>query len=95
MKVQSTSLLNEKENNLNLLRKIKEKKAKYKHQLQGIKNELIVHYHSLLSDGLDTRYEGLSWIIKAIWNLGSNVLLSFLPKYLDEECIIHLFKVIK
>ena len=40
-----------------------------------IKKELLLHYHNLLSKGKDTRKDGLSWIIRAIWNLKTNVLI--------------------
>ena len=63
----------------------------FKEERNKIKNELLLHYHNLLSEGKDTRKEGLSWIIRAIWNLKSNVLMSCLPKFLDEQSISFLF----
>ena len=63
----------------------------FKEERNKIKNELLLHYHKLLYEGKDTRKAGLSWIINAIWNLKSNVLLSYLPKFLDEESISFLF----
>ena len=63
------------------LKLIKEEKAKYIIELTAIRNELFVHYHRLLNEGKDTRNEGLSWIIKAIWNLEYNVLISYLPNF--------------
>ena len=65
---------------------------KFKEIHLNIKEELLVHYHRLLSEGKDTRKEGLSWIILAIWNLKSNALLSFLPKFLDQNIILFLFE---
>jgi hypothetical protein len=65
---------------------------KFKERYHNIKEELLVHYHRLLSEGKDTRKEGLSWIILAIWNLKSNVLLSYLPKFLDQNIILFLFE---
>ena len=62
-------------------------------EIKKITNKLLYHYHTILSEGKDTRKEGLVWIIKAIWNLGSNVIISFLPNFLDEECIKFIFKV--
>ena len=56
-----------------------------------IKNELLIHYHKLLLEGKDTRKDGLSWIIKSIWNLKSNVVMSFIPKFLDNQSISFLF----
>jgi len=39
------------------------------------------------------RQEGLTWIIKAINGLGSKVILSSLPNFLDEGAIKYLFNV--
>lgn len=55
------------------------------------KNMLILHYHLLLQDGNDVRSDGLSWIIKAIWQLNTNVMVSFFPHFLDKENIEYLF----
>ena len=67
--------------------------------LNSLKNEkiniLYKHYLNLLKEGKDTRAEGLSWIIKEIYLLGKNVLLSFLPEFLDESGINFLFKQAK
>ena len=93
LKEESKSLVKAKEEHLKNLREIKIKKARYKKELYVIKNELLVHYHSLLNVGNDTRSEGLTWIVKAIWSLGFKVFMTYLPKYLDEEGIIYLFNV--
>ncbi len=63
----------------------------FKEERNKIKKELLLHYHNLLSKGKDTRKDGLSWIIRAIWNLKTNVLMSYLPKFLDNESISFLF----
>jgi hypothetical protein len=60
-------------------------------ELKSVKNQLMIHYHILLKEGKDTRQEGLSWIIKAIWNLGYNVIMSYLPNFLDEIAIEYIF----
>ena len=38
------------------------------------------------------RKDGLTWIIKAIWNLGFDVITSYLPNFLDESSINYLFE---
>jgi hypothetical protein len=63
-----------------------------KKELNKIKDKLIIHYHKLLLEAKDTRSEGLSWIIRAIWKLKTNVLMSYLPKFLDKKSIEFLFK---
>ena len=50
------------------------------------------YYHKKLYEGLDIRNEGLIWIIKAIWNLGKNIKMSFFPNFLDKYSIDYLFK---
>ena len=61
----------------------------------GIKDELLLHYHRLLKEGIDTRSEGLSWIIKEIYHLGKKVIISYLPDFLDEKGIQFLFNYSK
>ena len=92
-KLEKIAALEEKRNELlNKINTCEIEKKKFKNLLFNVKNELLIHYHKLLSEGKDTRKEGLSWIIQAIWNLKSNVMLSYLPKYLDEDIITFLFK---
>ena len=47
----------------------------------------MTHYETLLYKGDEVRNEGLVWIIKAIWNLGENVPMSFIPPFLDFQSI--------
>ena len=57
-----------------------------------IKKKLINIYHIKLYEGLDFHGEGLSMIIKDIWNLGVNVNISFMPSYLDGYAVDFLFR---
>ena len=41
----------------------------------------------------DTRKEGIIWVIKAIWDLGYDILVSYLPTFLDDKSIAFVFKV--
>ena len=67
-------------------------KLKYLHSYQKqIKNKLYMHYLSILKEGKDTRDEGLAWVIAEIFNLGKKVLMSYMPRYLDEKCVLYLF----
>ena len=69
------------------------KKLKSLHYIQrSIKEKLYTHYLKLLKDGADTRNEGLAWIVYEILNLGKNVLMSYIPKYLDEKCVKFIFE---
>jgi hypothetical protein len=60
--------------------------------LSHVKSDLLEHYHSLLSEGRDTRNDGLVWIIKEVFYLGEKVMMSHLPNFLDEYCIVYLFQ---
>ena len=75
------------------IKKIKEEINIKIHQRDTIQNELSNYYHNLLYEGLDVRQEGLCWIIKAIWQIGANVQLTYLPTFLDNESIDYLFTV--
>jgi len=75
------------------IEEIKNNLEAVKSELKSIKNKLMLHYHKILNDGLDTRAEGLIWVIKAIWNLGHNVIMTYIPSYLDEKAIDFLFSV--
>lgn len=83
-----------KEQKKELIKKIKSRENELinlREEKNKIKNELLSHYHNILYEGKDIRKEGLSWIIQAIWNLKSEVLPSYLPKFLDENSIEFLF----
>ena len=72
---------------------IKDNIKVFKEEMDNLKNKLMLHYLLLLSEGKDTRNEGLVWIIKSIWNLGEKLIISYLPNYLDEKCIDFLFSI--
>ena len=78
--------LQEQKNNLKI--DIKEIKDKIKEN----KKNLIKFYHISLYEGLDFRYEGLSNVIRAIWNLGEDVDINYMPTYLDKLLISFLFE---
>jgi hypothetical protein len=75
------------------VKELEDKFADLKRKLDSVKSDLLYHYHKLLATGKDTREEGLTWLIKAIWNLDSTVTVSHLPKFLDEQLIEYLFKI--
>ena len=72
---------------------IKEEYKVQKKYLEEKINFLCDYYHRKLYEGLDIRNEGLIWIMKAIWNLGKNIKMSFFPNFLDKTSIDYLFKV--
>jgi len=82
-----------KEERRNILEKNTKKLNDVIKEEKEIINKLLIHYHKILFEGSDTRAEGLSWVIKAIWSLGCEVILSYLPNFLDEKAIKYLFEV--
>ena len=58
-----------------------------------IVNRLMTYYKEILFRGKTVKKDGLVWIIKAMWNLGENVPMSFMPEFLDFDSIDYLFKL--
>ena len=79
--------------NKNKLKEIKNNIEKLKIELKNKKNILLQYYHNILFEGIDTRKEGLSWVIIEIWNLNENVNMNFLPNFFDEKSIEYLFNI--
>ena len=77
------------------IKEINEKIEKIREKKNLKSDELYSHYLSILKEGTDTRSEGLSWIIKEIYILGKEIMISFLPDFLDELCIVFIFKQAK
>ena len=82
-----------KEEQLVKLDELKSRGKSMQKELKEIKNELLVHYHNLLIEGKDTRKDGLVWLIKVIWDLGYDILISYLPTFLDDKSIAFIFQV--
>ena len=62
-------------------------------EAKEVKNELMIHYHNLLNEAKDTRKDGIMWIVKAIWDLCYDIIVSYLPNFLDDKSIAFVFKV--
>ena len=77
------------------IKEINEKIEKIREKKNLKSDELYSHYLSILKEGTDTRSEGLSWIIKEIYILGKEIMISYLPDFLDELCIVFIFKQAK
>jgi hypothetical protein len=77
------------------IKEINEKIEKIREKKNLKSDELYYHYLSILKEGTDTRSEGLSWIIKEIYILGKEIMISYLPDFLDELCIVFIFKQAK
>ena len=91
--------INECEEKISKLKKEQDennlKKVAIKKEYKKIKNELLEHYHRILLEGIDTRKNGLSWVIESIWDLGEEVNLNYMPNFLDIQSINYLFNISK
>jgi hypothetical protein len=92
-KLELASKIKIKEELIVKLEEIKNKIKTVQNENKEIKNELLLHYHNLLNEGKDTRKEGLMWIIKAIWDIGHDILVSYIPNFLDDKAIAFIFQV--
>ena len=81
-----------------IIAKIKEENIKIE-ELREKRNlkidQLYTHYLKILKEGKDTRTEGLAWIIREIYNLGKEIIMSYLPDFIDEMGIRFIFKQAK
>lgn len=78
---------------INLLNRINDKLKSIKKEKKDLIEILYYHYLTILRQGLDVRKEGLTWIIREIFDLKKTVLENFLPKFLDDNAIIYLFEI--
>ena len=92
----------EKEENIKIIANLREKLTHLKEEVKTLREEILTvqktlsdHYHLLLYEGINLKSEGLIYLIKKIWNIGMNVDLTFMPKFLDQGCIDYLFTAAK
>ena len=85
------------EYNINLakINKIDVKINDLKQELKKHRKIQYNYYEKILAKGIDSRFEGLSWVIKTIWNLGFDVNDCKFPSYLDDKGVKFLIKVAK
>ena len=94
-KLKLPPLIKRKNKILTEIKEINEKIEKIREKKNIKEDELYAHYLRILKEGTDTRSEGLSWIIKEIYILGKEIMISYLPDFLDEMGIIFIFKQAK
>ena len=93
IKFEKINVLKEELNKINEpLTEINKELNELRKKEKGVVHKLMIHYETLLYKGEEVRNEGLIWIIKAMWNLGENVPMSFIPPFLDFQCIEFLFQ---
>ena len=67
--------------------------TKVQNDYNNLKNEILEYYHKILIEGVDTRKEGLHWVIQAIWDIGEEVNLNYIPNFLDIKAVHYLFYI--
>ena len=58
-----------------------------KHRLRSVRKEQVKHLKSVLSEGLDTRSEGLAWVVRELWRLGERVEVEDFPGFMDRQMV--------
>jgi hypothetical protein len=58
-----------------------------KNQLKQVREAQLQHFKDLLTEGLDTRSQGLEWIVRELWGLGLTVTEEMFPSYLDTAAV--------
>lgn len=77
------------------IQKLELEKEDLKNKKEKVVEHLYLYYLDKLKEGIDTRNEGLSWIVKEILSLGKNVLISYFPNYLNDNAIAYIFNQAK
>ena len=77
------------------IQNLEQEKTMLKNKKDSLTEHLYLYFLEILKEGKDTRNEGLSWIIKEIFQLKKKVLISCLPQYLDNHAIEYIFKQAK
>ncbi|CAI2386477.1 unnamed protein product [Moneuplotes crassus] len=79
--------------NKKVIEKIESKTQSIKAEIEEIEFAQIQHYYKVLQIGLDTRQEGLSWVLRALMMLGETVKISKFPRFLDPKAIQYLLGI--
>lgn len=81
------SLNQEVEDNSARTRDLDNQAKDIRSRIRALHSQQIDHYRKILRDGLDTRSEGLAWVVKALWKLGEKVQVNMFPAFLDLTSI--------
>lgn len=61
--------------------------AKLRKEISIFKEAIVEHYKKLLDEGLDSRSDGLQWIVLKLWDLGQKVERNDFAAFLDEGLV--------
>lgn len=56
-------------------------------ELEQVKRTQLDHLTKLLAEGVDSRAQGLAWIVRKLWSAGSTVSVDMFPDFLDEQAV--------
>ena len=77
------------------MQKIIDEINKNKYLFNELKEQQIEYYLEKLKKGTDTRNEGLSWIVKKLMELKTNIEPNLFPNFLDKEQINYIIQISK
>lgn len=87
LEAEKTKILNDIEENLKKAREIDNEVKLIKVKLRDVREAQARHYFSILAEGTDTRSEGLSWVLKALWKLNQRIRPESFPAFLDPQTV--------
>jgi hypothetical protein len=64
-------------------------------EINSLTNQQITYYLNILKDGIDVRYEGLSWVVKRLIELNAHLDQSKFPSFLDSNQVEYLIEYSK
>jgi hypothetical protein len=64
-------------------------------EINSLTNQQITYYLNILKDGIDVRYEGLSWVVKRLFELNAHLDQSKFPSFLDSNQVEYLIEYSK
>lgn len=56
-------------------------------ELEQVRKTQFQHFCRLLTEGTDSRAQGLAWIVRKLWSAGSTVSVDMFPEFLDEQAV--------
>ena len=68
---------------------------KFKYLFNELKEQQIEYYLEKLKKGIDTRNEGLSWIVKKLMEFRTKIEPNLFPNFLDQEQINYIIQISK
>ena len=77
------------------IEKINDELNQFQYLFNELKDQQIEYFFEKLKKGVDTRYEGLSWIVKKLMELKTSIKPDLFPNFLDQEQINYIIQISK